>query len=321
MVLQRGQGVVFHGEYGKLRVDAPLYMASISKLFAAGILMRLHDAKILDIEAPISRYGFGQAGEASVSVAQLISNSGGLPCLVDALNPAPFRCQYREQATLIECGQAIWAAHRPQRLQRPPDREFCYGGAQWQLAAAVAEKVTGRSWTQLYQETYGACGLSGRGFSNPFADLAALRSNRLEYPKQETPNATRNPNIEAGLWVPPSDVAKVLQMHLEQGRCGDAQVLSSRSVARMQADRIAEVYQGEIRKGMSEFFLEPFGRGYGLGWWVRRDTQDRVVPGAFGSTAWIRGDQKYAAIAVTRSDGVVGRDLFVAIKKVLDQEP
>lgn len=319
IVVDREHGVVFERFLGDLQAQDDVFFASLSKLFAAGIIMRLHDAKILDIDRPISRYGFGDSDAPSLSLAQLLSNSSGIRCLTEGLNPEAFRCQYDQAQTLQGCGETIWTHHANAEPQRAPDREFCYGGAQWQLAGAVASKAAGKSWNQLFEETYREnCEIAGVGFVNPFGPLARAETQRLDYPQETGVQVSDNPNIEAGVWLQPLDVAKIMQMHLRQGRCGRATVLSPESVRRMREDRIWNRYQGSIEKGMALSFREAFGNGYGLSWWVDRVSGRRVVPGAFGSTAWITADQGMAAVAVLRADGGVGRDFFLALAPLLE---
>lgn len=70
-------------------------------------------------------------------------------------------------------------------------------------------------------------------------------------------------------------MAKLLLMHLNQGMCGDNQVISRDAVLSMQVDRIRD--------------LSPFS--YGMGRWIRfDDEQERYLftdPGLYVTTAWI----------------------------------
>ena len=84
-VVHREWGVVHERGFGAFDRDRLFLIASSSKVLSAGILQRLADQKLLDLDAPIGnvvggRWGDGKAG---LTVAQLLSNSSGLVGLLD----------------------------------------------------------------------------------------------------------------------------------------------------------------------------------------------------------------------------------------------
>lgn len=113
---------------------------------------------------------------------------------------------------------------------------------------------------------------------------------------------TDNPNIEAGAYATPTVFAKVLLMHLREGDCGDGnQVLSQDAIERMVVDRVATSYDGVAGPG---------GRGYGLGWWVDRDTGLVNSAGAYGATPALQLDDAYAFYLVLEANETIWRAIF-----------
>ena len=85
-----------------------------------------------------------------------------------------------------------------------------------------------------------------------------------------------NPNIEGGAVTNLDDYAKLLLMQLNDGRCGDTQVLGAEGVQSMLEDRGGQ-----------------YGTPYGLGWFIVEVEQTDgstdtiyVDPGMFGAVAW-----------------------------------
>jgi CubicO group peptidase (beta-lactamase class C family) len=326
IVVHKTRGLVHSQGYGEFDADRLYLIASSSKILSVGILMKLADDGLVDFDTPISEYLGASWGEhkTNVTLAQLFSNSSGLPSLPEIValssNPsvelyaqlAPHLCQYMSAGSLADCGKAIYEDENPAN-NRPPDEEFRYGGSQWQLAGAVAEVVTGKKWSELVQETYvEPCDVPSLGYTNQFGQEGV---SPLDYPgfmadKDMLP-VTENPSIEGGAYITGPDYAKLLLMHLRGGKCDDNQVLSSAAVKRMQVDRIAE-YGGMPSTGMGP---SPF-TGYGLGWWMN----DELVadPGAYGAFPFIDKERGYAAMVLIELSSTVGGQITLAAKPVLD---
>ena len=95
--------------------------------------------------------------------------------------------------------------------------------------------------------------------------------------------------LHAGGWMEGgrvADYAKLLQVHLNGGFCGDTQILREDSIASMQVDR----------GGVVATNATP----YGMGWWIQTELPGVLTdPGAFGAVSFIdvhRGIGGYMAI-------------------------
>jgi CubicO group peptidase (beta-lactamase class C family) len=312
VVVQRDAGIVHLRGFGSFEPGRLFLIASSSKILSAGVLMRLADQKVIDVDAPVGMVVSGKwsDGKDALTLAQMLSNSSGLVGLLDEAAYLPYLCQFALQATLTSCAEMIYRAADRDRVV-PPDTQFRYGGGQWQLAGGIAEVASGKSWEQLVRETYvEPCAASSLGYTNQFSRAG------MGYPPFFMGNPanldrTQNPSIEGGAFVTATDYGSILLMHLRGGTCGENRVLSEAAVARMQQDRIGPAYGGVTP--------DPTLPGYGLGWWV-----DRVNPGvvadagAYGSTPWLDNRRGYGAFIVLEATTGLGTQLRLQTKPLLD---
>ncbi|WP_158544817.1 serine hydrolase [Blastococcus sp. TF02-09] len=302
VVVDEDEGIVGEEYFGEFAADRVSLVASASKMVTAGVLVRLADQGLLDLDQPIAEYVDWAAGQnPEVTVAQLLSSSSGFVGLLPDATYAPYICQFVPTAEIEDCATTAWTTPDDDADIAAPDTEFRYGGVQWQIAGAVAETVSGRPWSQLIQETYvEPCGVGSMGYSNHWAVLGG----GFDYPAGFDGDTsllpeTENPHMEGGMYIDPVDYAELLLMHLRGGRCGDTQVLEPESVERMHTDRI-EAYGGETFTGT----------GYGLGWWVERDDSRRITdPGAYGAVPWLDLDGGFGAYLVLEADATLGAEL------------
>jgi CubicO group peptidase (beta-lactamase class C family) len=211
-----------------------------------------------------------------------------------------------------DCAARIFSTPDDDANVVAPDTEFRYGGAQWQVAGAVAEVASGKPWAQLIDEIYTQpCGLETLAYNNHFTQLGPAG---FDYPRAfaadpSTLQPTANPNMEGGVYVAPPDYAKLLLMHLRGGRCGDTQVLSQAALDRMHADRIGPTYGADAGADT----------GYGMGWWVDRASGRISDGGAYGSVPWLDLEDGYGAYLVIEADSATGGELAQELFDVVEQ--
>jgi CubicO group peptidase (beta-lactamase class C family) len=310
VVVQRDDGVIYSDYWGEFDEDRISLIASSSKMITAGVLLRLDDDGLLDIDAPVAEVVDWGAANPDIIPAQLISNSSGLVGLLPNPAYAPYLCQYIPTGTLQSCGESIFTTTADDADIVSPDVEFRYGGAQWQVAGAVAEVASGKPWAQLIDEIYvQPCGLDVLAYSNPFTQIAS----GLTYPTDFDGDpamlaATDNPNMEGGVYTTANDYAALLLMHLRDGMCGDTQVLSPEALDRMHSDRILEAYEGSTFTGS----------GYGMGWWVDRNSGRISDAGAYGSVPWLDLEDGYGAYLVVEADSITGNRLAGELYDVVE---
>lgn len=292
IIVHRDEGVVLKKGFGNYHEDRISLIASSSKMITAGVLLRLQDQGILDMNEPIvAAVGEWGNNNPAITPAQLVSNSSGLVGLGPNPTYGPYLCQFLFTGTLQDCARQIFTTDQDDADVIPPDTEFRYGGGQWQVAGAVAEIVSGKSWAELIDETYTQpCGLTALGYNNHFVQVMADDGNPFGYPSGFDGNPgvlmpSNNPNMEGGVYTSIGDYGELLLMHLRGGMCGENRVLSEAAIAQLHEDRVALTHGN--------------GPGYGMGWWVDRQNPPLITdPGAYGSTAWLDEDRGYGAFLV-----------------------
>lgn len=301
-IVDRDHGLVHHEHWGEFDPDRVSFVASSSKMIVAGVLMRLHDDGLLDIDAPVADVAEWGSGNPDITPAQLVSNSSGLVGLGPEPTYGPYLCQWLPTDDLQRCAAAIFTTDADDGDVIAPDTQFRYGGAQWQVAGAVAEVASGKTWAELIDEFYvEPCGVESLAFNNHFAQLGP---GGFAYPTEFDGDTTlladtTNPNLEGGAYITSGDYAQLLLMHLRDGRCDGGRVLTPEAVDRLHADRIGEVYDGAAGPGT----------GYGMGWWIDRETGRRSDPGAYGAVPWLDLDDGYGAYLVIEADSGTGNEL------------
>lgn len=220
----------------------------------------------------------------------------------------PYLCQFLPDGEIEACGKTVFETPDDDADVIEPDTEFRYGGAQWQVAGAVAETVSAKTWAELIDEIYvEPCDLESFGFNNHWAQIGS----GFDYPLDEfnaDPSVlvdTENPQIEGGAYSTAGDYAKLLLMHLRGGMCGDTQVLSQQALDTMHADRVESAYGGNAGDTT----------GYGMGWWVDRQTGRITDAGAYGSVPWLDLDDGYGAYLVIEANSGAGGALAALLEE------
>jgi CubicO group peptidase (beta-lactamase class C family) len=312
VIVDREDGVVHEEYWGEFSADRVSFVASSSKMVTAGVLLRLHDAGLLDVDTPIADYVDWGAGNPDVTVAQLLSGSSGLVGLLPNPGYRPYICQFLVDGDIEDCGAAIFMTPDDDTDIAPPDTEFRYGGGSWQVAGALAEAVSGKPWAQLVDEIYAQpCGLTSTGYNNHFTQIG---TNGFDYPNAFDGDVsllavTDNPNMEGGMYTTTGDYARLLLMHLRGGMCDGGRVLSQEALDTMHADRIGEVYGGSSLPGS----------GYGMGWWIDRATGRITDPGAYGSVPWLDLADGHGGYLVIESDSATGTALAAQLYDPVEQ--
>lgn len=270
LVLKNGR-LLYRLDEGAITRDAQLPVASASKWMTASLVMTVVDEGKLTLDEPIGKrlpQFTGKAGQ--ITLRQLLSFTAGQ----GGLAPEMFDLRQDPLMTLAEAAAQV--AARP--LVDEPGATFRYGGPSMQVAGALVEQATGKSWATLFQERIaGPLGLTHTYWGNPL---------HVEL----KPDEVRNPNLQAGVYTTAEDYAKFLTMLAADGVYRSRRILSAKAVDAM------ETWQ---TRGRTMAYLPPgaesFGTSakYALGNWCEAvdDGGDRCwmvsSPGAFGTYPWI----------------------------------
>lgn len=243
-IIDMNNGVIHKSVFGDHTEDTVVLLASTSKVPTVMLLTALDeddDNVDYDIEAPIANYLPWQGvWDQAITTEHLVSNRSGMPGLGYFFDPAtqpdyfPHLCQFLPIGQLLECVETIYTTPLPALPTNPPNTAFDYGGSQWQLSGGVAELVGGGTWNQLWdQYIAGPCDLELAIFGNPISGARDWDGNVDGLIGQE------NPQIEGGMASNIDDYAKLISLHLNDGACGDNQVLTADGLASMREERTA----------------------------------------------------------------------------------
>jgi CubicO group peptidase (beta-lactamase class C family) len=301
IIVHKTHGIVHEAAFGDQALGTAVLLASTSKVPSVSLLMALADDPDLDfdIDTTIENYLPWEGVYPGISTAQLVSNTSGIPSPLSLENPALLglhSCQFVPFPTfpfadnLLSCVEAIYTNLLPNTVA--PGTRFDYAGSQWHLAAGVAEVVGGDTWAELFDRYIAQpCELEIFEYGNYTRTASSWRGAPSELPNKA------NPNIEAGAMTNLRDMAKLLALHLNDGVCGDTQVIPASAVQRMRLDVGSALGSQEEGPGGPS----PTGPlGYGMGWWVRPtlDGSEPTLfmdPGAYGSLIWLDTNRDYAA--------------------------
>ena len=278
----------------------------LAEMISVGVVLGLHEDGLLDVDAPVADVVAWGSGNPEVTLAQLLSHSSGMLGGPESNFYAPYLCSGMFVGSLQGCAETIFTTPDDDADLVPPDTVFGWPatGADYQVAGAVAEVASGKTWAELVDETYAPCGLEVLAYNNPWFQLP-FDPATFAYPSAafdgdpSTLAPTENPSIEAGAYTTPDDYAALLLMHLRDGMCGDQRVLSTESLERMHEDRIALVYDGsnpafdpETGDATGEVW------GYGMGFMLDREVGNGRLGMAtpFGQQLWMDLDTGYAVL-------------------------
>jgi CubicO group peptidase (beta-lactamase class C family) len=310
VVVDRDDGIVHRANFGEFAPGRISLLGSLGDTFSAGVLMKLHDDGLLDIDAPISDAVSWGSGMPDVTVAQLLSHSSGMLGGPTSGWYVPYQCANDYTDSLQACGEAIVTSPDDDADLIAPDTEFRWPqtGADLQVAGAIAEAVSGKSWAELVDETWvQPCGMDALAYKNPWNEFT-LNPVTWGYLTEfggdpSTLTATDNPSILGGAYATADDQAALVLMHLRDGMCGDQQVLSAEAIDLMTEDRIARVYGG----GNVDFFGNTWG--YGMGWVTDRDTGATLNGGIWGGGMALNRDDGFGFVVFLEATFLDGRAL------------
>ena len=286
--LARGTGVVHRQSYGGYTGSERMGIASASKWLSALTLARLVERGELRWDSTVGEF-FPDAPVTvrPITLVQLFSHTSGM-AVEDAA------CLSNRQRTLQACAREILATP----LVLAPGTAFAYGGNSMQVAGAMAEIATGRSWDDLFiAHMVQPLGLSATDWTAGAGGGAGYVRNL-------------NPRIAGGARSTLDDYGRVLDMLLAGGLHGGESFLRADTLAVMALDRTV---------GLATAYTPVPGYGYGIGQWVEaRDAFGATFrvssPGAFGFTPWVDWQNGSSGVIVVSGNGSQMRDDLTALE-------
>ena len=287
---------IYKKSFGDYRNIAPrAAIASGSKWLSALVIQRLVEAGKMRWSDTVQDY-FGTdypnatLAKGSITLAELFTHTSGM-----GVEPATcIEVEYKNTA-LDDCAKTILS----KALSWTPGTLFAYGENSMQVAGAMVQRATGKTWAELV-----ASELTG-----------PLKMTRTDYGVTQQGKPFKNPTIAGGARSTMMDYANVMQMVLQRGMFNGTQYLSPESIALMQRDQTG----GVPANPDADPYPEAFGYGYGE-WRNQIDCNGTAIElsatGIFGMSGWVNYQHGIAAVFFSYRQLPGGDDLRDKISQV-----
>ncbi len=270
IVVSKGTDVVFEayrkGSFDGLPEvpvdrDSMFFLASCTKSFSSGVLMRLVEQGVVDLSEPVSRYledfsdhGGGSFSMGDVTILHLASHTSGL--------------EYHDGASA--------GSFSDLRVTTKPGETFQYSLVGITVLQRVLEKAAGRSFVELMQdEIIDPLGLDKTGYVFAFDSELPLVPSRAQEALGHDEHfffSSESYLLGSGLYSTARDVNSYSQFWIQNSQSPGEPFLSSESVAKVSAKHaVSEANDAE----------------YGILWWVFPDKGAIVMSGATHSVSAI----------------------------------
>lgn len=263
-----------------------LQIASCSKWLSAALVMTFVDEGKLKLTDTVGRFlpVLSRNGKGNITISECLSH-------MTAIQSPDLRENLREMRQINSMDEAI-AQIAQYPMEGTHGKVFRYSNTGLQIAGAVIEKVSGKSFETLFAER--------------IAKPLEMKNTDFGKGKVALP--------AGGASSTPNDYMNFLIMILNKGTFNGKRILSENSIAEMQVNRVTEA----VKVAYSP--AEAGTLSYGYGEWLMGNN---IVssPGLFGSFPWVNNDKKYCAFLMAfylKPDG--RQKKYATLKKVVEEE-
>ncbi|WP_295672362.1 serine hydrolase [uncultured Mucilaginibacter sp.] len=260
-------------------------VASCSKWFSAALVMTFVDEGKLKLSDTVGMYlpVLSRHGKGNITLSECLSH-------LTAIKAPDLKESLKDMKQVSSMNEAIdQIAAMP--MEGKPGKVFRYSNVGLQIAGAILEKISGKSFETLFAER--------------IAQPLQMKNTDFGKGKVALP--------AGGAYSTPEDYLDFLVMILNKGVFNNKRILSEMSIAQMQVNRCTP----DVKIGYAPAEAGTFGYGYGE--WVM-DEKTVTSPGLFGSFPWVNNDKKYAAFMMTYYIKNSGRhERYVELKSLVDE--
>ncbi|MBB3763598.1 serine hydrolase domain-containing protein [Sphingomicrobium lutaoense] len=147
--------IVYHGARGMadveegvpLRPDSRFRLGSITKQFAAAMMMKLIEEGRVSLDDPLNRYVSDFPRGDSITIRQLLNHTSGIRSYTSIAELMTEAAANRDLST-----DEMIARFRDLDPDFEPGSRFAYNNSGYVLVGAVIEAVTGKSWHEAVRE-------------------------------------------------------------------------------------------------------------------------------------------------------------------------
>jgi len=261
-------------------------IASCSKWLSAALVMTFVDEGKLALSDTVGKYlpVLSAHGKGNITIRQCLSHLTGI-------NEPPLKESLKDMRGIHSMDEAMqYIADMP--MEGQPGKVFHYSNAGLQIAGAVIEKISGRSFEVLFAER--------------IARPLQMKNTDFGLGPVALP--------AGGASSTPEDYLHFLVMILQKGMFNGQRILSEKSIAEMQVDRVTP----DVKVAYSPVPMEHVGYGYGE-WVVRSGGGTVTSPGLFGSIPWVNNEKGYCAFLMTFYIKKGEKEtLFLSLKQIVD---
>jgi CubicO group peptidase (beta-lactamase class C family) len=272
-------------------LNSQVMIASSSKWYSAALVMTFADEGKLRLTDTVGSWLpiLSSHGKGRITIGECLSHLTGI-------REPPLKELLKDMKKISSMDQAMeLIASLP--MEGEPGKTFHYSNAGLQIAGAVIEKISGKSFEELFAERIAVpLGMKNTDFGKKNVALPA-----------------------GGARSTTEDYLAFLTMILNKGIFGGKQILTSQSVNEMQINRVGSDVKIEYSPP------EAKGLGYGYGEWVDKSEDGKpsswaTSPGLFGSFPWIENEKHYCAFLMTFYLKMEGRnELYIGLKHLVDE--
>lgn len=262
-----------------------LNMASCSKWYSAALVMTFVDEGKLKLTDTVGKYlpVLSQHGKGSITISQCLSHLTGIQ--------APELKENIKDVVNANSMDEVIATIAKMPMEGEPGKTFHYSNTGLQIACAVIEKISGKSFEALFGERI----------------AAPLSMKNTDFGKKKVALPA------GGALSTPEDYLNFLVMIMNKGVYNGKRILSENSIAQMQINRIT----AGVKIAYSP--AEANGLGYGYGEWTMGHNTVSS-PGLFGSFPWVNNDKKYCGFLMTFYLKNTGRnERYFELMKLADE--
>lgn len=261
-------------------------IASCSKWLSAALVMTFIDDGQLKLTDTVGKFlpVLSKKGKGGITISECLSHMTGIrsPDLKEDLED---KRQAKNMDAIIE-----QIAGYP--MEGAPGKVFRYSNTGLQIAGAVLEKISGKSFEALF---------AGR-IATP------LGMQNTDFGKGEVALPA------GGASSTPEDYSHFLTMILNKGTFNGKRILSEESIRQMQVNRITP----DVKIAYTP--VEATGYGYGYGEWIKGDGTVSS-PGLFGSYPWVDNKRGYCAFLMAfylKNNGRQSK--YAELKQLVDEQ-
>ena len=285
----RKQGL--ESDLNEYTLNSRVMIASSSKWYSAALVMTFVDEGKLRLTDTVGTWLpiLSAHGKGRITIGECLSHLTGI-------REPPFKEVMKEMKNITNMDQAIQLiASLP--MEGEPGKSFHYSNVGLQIAGAVIEKISGKSFEELFAERIAVpLGMKNTDFGKKNVAMPA-----------------------GGALSTTEDYLSFLTMILNKGSYGGKRILAEQSVNEMQINRV----EADVKIDYSP--AEAKGLGYGYGEWVDMSEDGKpsgwaTSPGLFGSFPWIENEKHYCAFLMTFYLKNEGRnERYMGLKHLVDE--